>query len=282
MRFFLLCSFLLCSFLFVQVSHAATLFVRMPDEVLVGTPFTIDFFLDSEGETYNALSATIPFPDGISLQRVTYGNSFLHFWTVPPENREHSLVFSGIAPGGFLGESGEVVSVEAVADSLGIYTLAFADTTLLRHDGLGTQDPLFFSGATFAVTPDAPPLPAQIEDEDLPEAFVPVISSSPELFDGQWFLVFATQDKGSGVSYYEVCEGRSRCVRAESPYALRYQALDRAIVVKAFDTFGNVRIVELAATYPSSFFARGGYVMIGVILVLLFGFFLWRKRGFHF
>jgi len=58
--------------------------------------------------------------------------------------------------------------------------------------------------------------------------------------DGKYFLVFSTQDKGSGVDHYEVREGRfGGFSEVSSPYILKYQSLDKKIFVKAIDKFGN-------------------------------------------
>ena len=99
-------------------------------------------------------------------------------------------------------------------------------------------------------------LPIPIVDKESPESFVPEIAIDTFLFDKKWFLVFTTQDKGSGIDYYEVKETRwsiiniiSKWNYAESPYILKDQQLKSCIFVKAFDKAGNEKVVMIHAGY---------------------------------
>lgn len=83
-----------------------------------------------------------------------------------------------------------------------------------------------------------------------PKMWINKMFSDPAIFDGKYFLVFATQDKGSGISHYEVCEGGKRkCAIAESPYLLQNQKLNQKIFVKAVDKNGNEYIYDFVRTY---------------------------------
>ena len=72
----------------------------------------------------------------------------------------------------------------------------------------------------------------------------------PSLFNGQWFAVFSTVDKQTGVKdHYEVAEVPSsqantpqsqwNWVRAVSPYLIKDQSLNNIIAVRAIDVAGN-------------------------------------------
>ncbi len=248
---------------------AATLSVHMPESVPPGSPFTIDFIFDSEGEVINTLAAKITLPEGLVGESISYGNSFLQFWMTAPKLTDRLVEFAGIAPGGFSGSSGIALSITATAVNEGLLTLDRADTALYLNDGLGTQIPLTFKGASVNIKPGVELSTGVAPDLDPPEVFTPIVSNSPDLYGGRWFLVFATQDKGSGVAFYQVCEGRSRCARATSPYALRHQALDRPVTIKAFDLAGNVQTVELPATHERSLISRTWLAILALGLLLL-------------
>ena len=133
------------------------------------------------------------------------------------------------------------------------------------------------------------------------------MASSPSIFEGKYFLVFATQDKGSGISHYEAVEFRSRNLEfkkllnkalqfitnskfqildsyktAESPYVLRDQKLRSYIYVKAVDKNGNERIITLTPQNPVFWYRD--YIMLGMLLSVvvvtahLIRRFLWRIK----
>ena len=122
----------------------------------------------------------------------------------------------------------------------------------------------------FSIFKEAPISKSQIlvskEDKDQPEEFKPEIAQSPEMFEGKYFLVFATQDKGSGIDHYEVCEGsKKKCVIAESPYLLQNQELNQEIFVKAVDKSGNERVVTIPAQKPLPWYKN--YFVIAILII---------------
>ena len=87
-----------------------------------------------------------------------------------------------------------------------------------------------------------------------PEEFTPKIGEDKAVFEGKYFLSFATKDGLSGIDHYEVQEVPRKLTRndakeewkvAESPYLLEDQNLVSIIKVKAVDKAGNERIVEI-------------------------------------
>ena len=142
------------------------------------------------------------------------------------------------------------------------------DSKVLLNDGQGTPASLSISSFQLNINDVGRRYinDARSPDIDSPELFTPEISRDPNIFDGKWFLVFATQDKGSGIDHYKVCEKiKTTCVIAESPYVLQNQSLDRKIFVKAIDKNGNERIVML----PPKFAPWYKKPMMGMILTLL-------------
>ena len=126
-------------------------------------------------------------------------------------------------------------------------------------------------------------MPTAKEDRDLPEEFAPQIAADPAIFEGKWFLVFSTQDKGSGVDHYEIQETRQaemknkKWVIGESPYLLKDQGLKSYIYVKAIDKSGNERIVMLPPQKPLSWYENYknwliiilGFVIVYVVIKII-------------
>jgi len=101
-----------------------------------------------------------------------------------------------------------------------------------------------------------------------PEKFKPEIGRDPAIFEGKYFLSFATVDKMSGIDHYEILETRDKkqdiWKKVESPHLLRDQSLGSKILVKAVDKAGNERISEIippAKPFP--------YWIIPIIIICL-------------
>ena len=122
---------------------------------------------------------------------------------------------------------------------------------------------------TFRVMIDATP----------PEEFKPEIGQDPSIFEGKYFLSFATTDKTSGIDYYEVKEapkeilrlptgqGKRDWKRAESPYLLEDQYLKSKISVKAVDKAGNERISEIIPPAKPFPFWIIPVIIVGLVII---------------
>jgi hypothetical protein len=216
--------------------------------------FTMTVTLDTAGETINAVEGRLLFPDAaVEVSRITDGGSVIVLWLERPTVQGSSIAFSGIVPGGFAGESGELFSVTFRGRAPGEGTVELTDQRVLLNDGQGTETAVSANSASIAVssatvptTPMAPGSdPADRPDRQPPEPFEPRLIQDPNQFAGQWFLVFVAEDKGSGIGRYEVCEGDLGCRPAESPYVLRDQRLVGELSVKAYDRQGNIRLVRV-------------------------------------
>jgi hypothetical protein len=110
-----------------------------------------------------------------------------------------------------------------------------------------------------------------------PEPFTLQIAQTPDAFNEQKVLIFAAQDKGSGIARYEVCEGFfAPCVAGESAYTLSRQSADARITVVAYDNAGNTRVEHL---YTSAALIRYALYLILAILVGIGAWFLfWRRK----
>jgi hypothetical protein len=163
------------------------------------------------------------------------------------------------------------------------------------NDGEGTAASFHSSSIALTIGSELKgPEVLSVYDKDAPESFVPQIAQDSNLFDGKWFLVFATQDKGSGLDYYEVREQRrwkvlkfefgiwpAKWVKAQSPYVLEDQGLRSFLYVKAVDRKQNERIAVLEPQRPARVYEDYLFwiIIIGMgILASIMGRIVWRKK----
>ena len=215
--------------------------------------------VDTGTEDINALEGTLVLPEGIRVNETQTGNSVILFWITPLEQVGNTITFAGMTPGGFTGKY-LVFTISGDFNAQDLERVRFQSVNALKNDGSGMSVPvkLFLS-------------PVEVKaDMEPPEDFTPVIANDPNVFDGKYFLVFATQDKGTGIDHYDVREGRWGWFReAGSPYLLKYQRLDRDVYVKAIDNAGNERVAVLAARVHRSWLGEAGLFAILIVIVLV-------------
>ncbi len=249
-----------------------------------GEEFLVSIFLNTENESINALEGKIVFPVGLlELREIRDGNSLITFWLERPKTSNGEIVFSGIIPGGYFDKKGLVLDLVFQTKQIGSGSIILDDGKVLLNDGQGTIAPLTISNFQFLISKQtaSPQITIpEVKDSDPPEIFTPVIAQDPTMFNGQYFLVFATQDKGSGIDYYEVREGWGQFIRAISPYLLLNQRLDKKITVRAVDKAGNVRLAVLTAPNPWPLYQKiilSAIIIIVIGLICFWGGRLWRK-----
>ena len=287
--------FLIFAFYFLffgQVFAAELFFDAETQEIGINQQFQVDLMLDTEGEIINAIEGEIAFPkELLEIKEIRDGDSIINLWVERPSIKSTDrVVFSGIIPTGFAGvlspyyegeRPGKIFSLIFISKSEGEGTVALKEGKVLLHDGLGTPAKVEIFNFQFSISEDVSGFEFQVpEDTDLPEDFKPEIAQNSDMFEGKYFLVFATQDKGSGIDHYEVCEGKGKCVTAESPYLLQNQDLDEKIVVKAVDKSDNERIAVIEPRYPMKWYEIWWIWVIIVLASVIFYSvrrFLWRK-----
>ena len=117
------------------------------------------------------------------------------------------------------------------------------------------------------------------KDSTPPEPFEIRLGQDTEAYSGKKFLSFFTEDKTSGMSYYEVNEtGEWKIV--SSPYILENQNNKNNIQIRAVDRAGNERV---AVYQPKKVINNLNPALIGIIIigVLLLGFWLFRAKIRH-
>ena len=277
----------------VNSSDAAELFFdAKTKEVGVNQQFQIDLILNTEGESVNAIEGEIVFPAStLEFQEIRDGASFISFWVKRPFFNGNSVIFSGILPGGYKGGQGYLFSLVFRARKLGEATIDAENTRVLRNDPTGSPALVRISSLKLQIKEQSS-VPEFIipEDRESPEPFTPQIAKDPNVFNGKWFLVFATQDKGSGIDHYEVQENRKQkienrmWVEAESPYVLKDQKLRSYIYVKSIDKKGNERIATLSARNQPSFKEKyllqiifGIIIIVGAVVAFIFWRIVWPR-----
>jgi len=278
-------------FVAMPVFAAEVSFDTKTQEIKVNQSFEVGVFINTDNEEINAIEGKIIFPqDLLEIKKINHGNSIINFWIDPVRNcvsngveKPDEICFSGITPGGYNDSQGLILSITFLAKKEGNGAIKFGEVKALRNDGQGTEAPLTISNFNFTVRETAKStgqMPIVKEDRDLPEEFVPQIAADPSIFGGKWFLVFATQDKGSGIDHYEICEGKRKCIVAESPYFLQNQNLDYEIIVKAVDKSGNERTVTIPARFARAWYKDRAILTILIIVALVYLIWktLWKKR----
>jgi hypothetical protein len=316
---------ILYSSFFIPIVNAAELFFEpQSQEIGLGEQFKASVFLNTEGEYINTVGGKIIFPgDLLELKEIRDGNSIINFWIENPRiaiinprmptndkrmatnmGNENEILFSGIVPGGYKGSEGLIFSAVFLAKDTGEAEIDIRDVKLLLNDGLGTEVKRTSVKNLLVAIRENISGPSWIspKDKESPESFTPEIARDPALFEGKWFLVFAAQDKGTGIDYYEVCEnlgfriqnlGRAikkllypksyilgSCFRAESPYLLEDQSLRSYVFVKAVDKAGNARIEKISPRNPLKWYENYEnwiIIIVGIAAIYAFRKFLWRR-----
>ena len=231
--------------------EAATLrFNESKKDVAIGEVFPLEILLGADNKDLNAVNIKISVQNNnLKLKDWSDGGSIINYWAEKPRVDEAgNLEFQGVMLGGFSSQDGKVLTLYYEALKTGGVTINFeSPTAVYLNDGKGTKDSLSYTGAVINVGSEIFSGTSNISGSDvtIPETLEAQISRSKDVFDGKYFLVFAAEDKESGIDYVEIKEGDEPWVRAESPYLLKNQKLDKDILVKAVDKSGNSRTETL-------------------------------------
>lgn len=259
-------------------------------EIGINQQFQVDLLLDTENEEINAVEGKVIFPeDLLELKEIKDNAAIVNLWIERPTAKTgNQIIFSGVIPGGYVGEKGLLFSALFQAKQKGKNVIKIYEAKTLLNDGQGTLSPLSIANFHFFISEQTPILQIpkiEIKDTDIPEFFTPLISQNPEIFNGKYFLVFLTQDKGSGIDHYEILEKEQKnSIRSlvkkekwqigDSPYLLKDQRLKSYIFVKAVDKAGNERIVRLSPQNSLRWYEN---LYIWIIIIIVYVIIFWRK-----
>lgn len=285
----ILLSLVLIALLTPNISLAAN-FTFQPQQL--GTPqekpFTVTVVLDTETESINAVEGVLVLTKEMGdVVTITDSGSIVTYWVTRPEwdVETRSISFSGGIPSGYSGQAGILFSVVFPSYLKGELSPAMSLSQLKAYvnDGLGTtaQTRTKFFAFGEGGSSANPEIAGQLyiddkkPDDIAPEVFSPQVSRDDRVFDGKWFISFATTDKQSGIDHYEIQESITGSIDsgdwkiATSPYVLTDQNLNSFIFVLAVDRQGNEKIIQVYPRNPLSWYARNSSMIIGIGGVIL-------------
>lgn len=310
---------LLVGFLFVlcQPAAAATLYIDPPRPTLNrGDAVTLSVRLDTDeaaGECINAIDGVITYNEAINPVDLAIGQSILPVWVEQPriDKEKRQITFAGGIPNGYCGRvEGDPKLTNTIlqlvfrapgltvgggeSSSLGTVTF-LPETKAYLNDGFGTEANLQTIGAELTLNQVVGTeivdewRDAVAADEIPPEEFSITLERDEFAFEQQYYIVFNTTDKQSGLSHYEVIEELPEEVRlfsfgaatapwleTRSPYILKDQTLRSTIRVRALDKAGNEYVATLAPQNATGaplwvYIGAGaaGVLLIAVIAILV-------------
>lgn len=288
--------FFFCWLYAFPVAGAELKFDVAPMEIRAGDEFKISIYVDSAGESINALEGKVSIPSEIlEIKEVRAGNSVALFWAEPPRILPGGkIVFSGVIPGGYSGGRGLVFSAVLKAKLPGRAGIVFDNVRVLLNDGLGTAAKVSTVASSVLIFPSeevrVKSAEKEPEDRTPPEGFKPYIARSPDVFGNKWFAAFAAQDKSSGVTKYEISERRpvgigewkwpGKWTEAQSPFLLKDQSLKSYVYVKAADAAGNIRQETIPPQAGLAWYENALNWAAGALAVLaIFGLRLLRRKA---
>ncbi len=306
-KYFLKTFIILILFLLAKPVMAADLYFESNfdlNNLNLEESFQLDLLIDTKGKNINAIETKIFFPSSLELIDIKDSASIINFW-ISKEKNNNEVYLAGIIPGGFEGilkpydnrkYPGNIISLILKTKKSSQGTIDLRDTQVLLNDGKGSEVPLNISNISFLVaeeeyfgTISGEAKKAEDLDYDPPEYFTPIVSQDANIFSGQWFVSFNTQDKGSGLKAYYVFESlieketidKNDWQEASSPYLLKDQKLESYIYIKAVDRAGNERVVFVPPSNieKSSFNYLYYTFPLLLLLVIYISFkFLWTKK----
>lgn len=282
------------------VSNAATLRLETPPtSVRVGDSFVVGLFLDTQSDVINALEGSLTFSPNLTLESIRYTGSLVPLWlTQPAQTKAGTISFAGVIPGGFEGagaesataQGGNVLTLVFLARATGSARIAYgSDTAVYKDDGEGTRAPLTTAPLSFAVasTEGASRTAEVPQDTIAPEPFTPIVSPGTPFGLTGSVLIFATQDKNSGVERYEYASSYDSTPSpgtvwqtVQSPFAIPQGDDAKFLFVRAVDFSGNMRlaIVPPSTVTAISLLHRFGLITFFFALCIVILIFRVKKR----
>ncbi len=312
-------------FLMGTSAEAASLYMD-PNvaEINRGDTIKVSIRVDTaEDECINAIDGVITYSENIQPLDTSRGSSILSMWVEEPviNKEKRTITFAGGIPNGYCGRipgdprlTNNIVDLVFQSPGLQIGSTESGDVALIGfapetqvylNDGFGTIASTSFFGATFQLSKKAGNntintwQESVTGDEISPEKFSIALERTTNAFSNDYFIVFNTTDKQSGIDHYEVIEEpltsknlfgwgaeTAPWITVKSPYVIDDQSLNSTIRVKAIDKAGN----EYIATYvpdeekrtvsEDTLYTIGALTALGVVCIagLIVAVYMYRRR----
>jgi len=297
MKKFLISFASLCALCAPFSASAARLYIDpMTGSHGLGDTFITSVRIDNEKECINAAEADVLYPTK-TLRAIDFGrgSSIFTLWVEEPTiDAEKGVIhFAGGVPGGYCGR---ITGDPALTNIIGkiAFTVVGADvkkaevsfspaSRVYLNDGQGTVANTSLGSATFDISPkalaaDNPWLQEVAADTIPPDPFEIGIESTRGVFGGNYYLIFSTVDKQSGLDHFDMYD-RGGWKKVTSPFEVKGPIIREAIEIKAVDKAGNERFGILASTTPARQVSIGDYPLLWAALLALFilGLILWHR-----
>jgi hypothetical protein len=265
-------------FLVSGFANAAELnFKKTLDIINIGDVFDVSLVLNTEEEIINALEATLKYSNNLELENISDGNSIVNLWIRKPtvkNSKNDSIFLSGLIPGGLSIKEGEILTFTFRSLSEGEGYILVEDAKILHNNSEASEAKVSFKNLEFNIGSAKTKIQTGeklILDFLPPDEFKIYLSKDKNVFDNAWFISFNAQDKGSGISHYEV---RERFLglfgdweKVENPYQLSYQSLFDIIEVRAVDNVGRER--EALFVPFRLYLLYGGAVVLLIMFLII-------------
>ncbi len=286
---------------------AASYFVVGPKDIVVGKPFEVTFYAESQKDPINALHGSAVYPSDIfELKSISDGDSIVSLWVRPPQSINQRIIgttnylpFDGLMPGGTTFNRGKLFTLTLVARNTAAAkqgTIGIQNGEAFLSDGKGTK--ITMTSRSFILPkilaestsnkPETAVLGERINDTNPPQSLMVSVAKSNTLFNGEWFLAFNAVDAESGIDHYEVQERQDKTplprawVSSTNPYRLIDQKRSSYVFVKAIDRAGNEKIEIIEPLSSHSGYTQLLFWCI-IILLCISAVFVWirNKRTNH-
>ena len=285
--------FLFSFSIFHSVTAATITFDPQDTTVGTTTPFQVGINMDST-DPVNAFSLTFDVSPTVKIIGYSDGNSIVNLWIDQPHlvDARH-LSLSGIIPGGYTGTGGRIITLSLQALASGPFQVSLDPASRAFLSGPHpVRAPLYSKQLALSAVIGKDNSPNVLPDTLPPVPFTPSLMALPGLGGERTAVIFATQDKGSGIARYDVAESWSDISSddadglsslpwraAESPYVLTDQNLTSYIYVRAVDGEGNQRVEIILPAYPRPWYERPqGYILIALFLCLALYALIFKKH----
>lgn len=189
-RFAAIAIVIMVGFLFIETAQAATLYLGASSKsVNVGDLVTIKLSVDTQSKIINNAEAIIQFPTSlVEVASINSKNSIFSLWVEQPNfsNTAGWVSFNGGIPNpGYIGKSGEILSVTFRAKKDGTASFLFGSASVRENDGLGTDILTSQISTSVNITTAVQEPTEPVKDILLLEA--PVIYSSVYTNQASWY-----------------------------------------------------------------------------------------------
>ena len=233
-----------------------------------GNKNSVEVYLDTEGETINTIEGSVIL-DGFTkdIIAISTGESLLPLWPNKPSLVESKLSFTGGIPKGINGKSILLFIINLKPSTKDELRILPKDLYVYLNNGNG--DSIKVNDRTIFMVKGDTYLESTIpNDTTVPVSFNIDIGKDTNAYEGKYFISFFTTDKESGINHYEVKEGDSDPVLADSPYVLRDQTLNSVVYIIAYDNAGNSKVEKYTPMYKLPMKIKFSIILILSLLLI--------------